>query len=42
MGLEFLAKPGSSIAITLLVIDHQSITCERVRIQTNAHRITTL
>jgi hypothetical protein len=27
------------LAIALLVIRHQSITCERVGLQTNAHRI---
>jgi hypothetical protein len=42
--LPFLtfSATGSSIAIALLVLHHQSITCERVGIPTNAHRIMTL
>ena len=37
-----LAPAISSFAIAPPVIHHQSITCERVGIQTNAHRIMTL
>jgi hypothetical protein len=32
-------RTGELLAIALLVIRHQSITCERVGLQTNAHRI---